>query len=556
MLQRLLNFLVRNALAGNSENLTETAIATGVLNRYRDFSPVEDSIVRKTMARLRDKLMDYYAGEGRSAEVRVVLERGTYRPIFLPKEQMHSALPAVRSPRVLLLPFHPINFHDAGYFTDGLLEDLMVALAGGGGIPIVPWTTAHYLRDKTGDMREYRRITGADVILDGTVRRLSDTLLQVTLSWVDGLTAVFDTHLQVRTGPNDTSEAVHALCEQITERLGSNFSEEIRGQIDPRHCTNPEARSLYLRAKQANRMGTAEGTLTSFAYLARALELQPDYAAAHALMADGHIYAGISGISAPRTEMPLAIECAQRALKSAPRLASALAAKGGVQFAFQWDFAAAMRSVASARSLDATSDSTHFWREAVVAAAEDPAIAALRMEEHAEADSCSAATAYLASSYFYNAHNWKRSEFWARRAIEIDPGYFRPYPFLAGSCLELQKPDVALGFAESARQLSGPNPYTSGMLGVVLARMGRKSEARLLLDEPTRSGKGFSSSMGKAVILSALGEREQACDAIEKMIEDREPYVAWLHIFPFFQGLQQDQRFNRLLDSRAKTATG
>ena len=554
MLQRLLGFLVRNALVENSANLTETAIAIAVLNRPRDFNPVEDSTVRKTMARLRDKLMDYYAGEGRNAEVRVILERGSYRPIFLAKEQAHSSLAPIRSPRILLLPFNPVNFHDSDFFTDGLQEDLMIALAGGGGIPIVPWTTARFLRETTGDMREYRRVTGADIILDGTVRRLNDGFFQITLSWVDGLTAVFDTFLQAKAGQNRTSDAVHSLTEQIVERLGSDFSDEIHRQIAARHSPNAEARNLYLRAKQANRLGTAEGTRTSFAYLARALELEPNYAAAHALMADGHIYAGISGLSTPLAEMPLAIECAQRALQSAPKLGSALAAKGGVQFAFQWDFAAAKRTLTTALALDPTSDSTHFWSEAVVAAAEDPTAAALRMEEHAEADNCSASTAYLAASYFYNARNWKRCEFWARRAIELSPTYFRPYPFLAGARLEMERFEDALHFAETARRISGPNPYTSAMLGIVLARIGRKAEARALLNEQFASATGHANSMAKAVIYAALGDTDQACDAIEQMIEDREAYVVWLHIFPFFANLRQYPRFQKLLGKRAKAA--
>ncbi len=549
-LRRLLQFLVRAVISETGDDLTESAIATAVLRRDAGFDPLEDSIVRKTMARLRDKLMVYYAGEGRAAELRVVLERGSYRPSFLRKEQVRIPLNPIRAPRVLLLPFNPVNFQDDGYFTGGLQEDLMIALAAGGGIPIVPWTTAHYVREKTGDMREYHRVTGADVILDGTVRRLGESLFQVTLSWVDGLTAVFDSYLQVRTAANDTTEAVQALCEQITQRLGAGFSAEVHSQIEPRHTADPEARSLYLRARQASRLGTFEGTRVASAYLSRALDLEPDYAAAHALMADVHIYAGISGIGSPRTEMHLAIESAQKALRSAPRLATAMAAKGGVQFAFQWDFAAARKSLANARALDPTSDGTHFWSEAVVAAADDPATAAARMEEHAEADNCSASTAYLAASYCYNARQWKRTEFWSKKAIELDPAYFRPYPFLAGACVELGRLDEALTFAQTARRLSGPNPYTSGMLGIVLARSGRSSEARAVLDDHTVSAKGFSSALGEAVICSALDDRKRALDAIQRMIENREPYVAWLHIFPFFQALREEPRFRQLLDSR------
>lgn len=553
-LQRLLKFLVSHDLAGSVSSPTESDIAIEVLHRRRDFEPASDSIVRKTMARLRDKLSEYYAGEGRASRIRIIFERGSYRPIYPRREETHVAAPGSRAPRVLLLPLYPINFHDTHSFADGLWEDLMTGLAGGGHVPLIPPTTARYLREKTGDMREYRRITGADVILDGTVRQLSDSLLQITVTWVDGLTAVFDTYLQTRTGPNQTTEAVQELCEQITERLGTVYSEEIQGQIIARQAEDPEARSLYLRAKQLNRLGTAEGTRASLAFLQRALELQPQYAAAHALMADAHIFASIAGLAPPKAEMPVAIECAQRALRCAPRFAAAMVAKGGVQFAFEWDFPAAQKSLASARALDPACDSDHFWTEAVIAASDDAALAAARMEAHAENDNCSASTAYLASSYCYNAKHWKRAEFWARRSIEINPQYFRPYPFLAGACLEMGRITEALSFAETGRRLSGPNPYTSGMLGIVLARLGRTAEARAVLASHLESAQQHSSAMAQAVISAALGNKAQTYEGIARMIEGREPYAAWLHIFPFFQDLHGDSEFQRLLASRSPRA--
>jgi Flp pilus assembly protein TadD len=92
------------------------------------------------------------------------------------------------------------------------------------------------------------------------------------------------------------------------------------------------------------------------------------------------------------------------------------------------------------------------------------------------------------------------------------------------------------------------------MLGIVLARIGRKAEARALLNEQFASATGHANSMAKAVIYAALGDTDQACDAIEQMIEDREAYVVWLHIFPFFANLRQYPRFQKLLGKRAKAA--
>jgi TolB-like protein len=549
ILRGLLAFLVRNAITPGSAPVTEVCLGIQVLKRGTAFNPLEDSIVRKTMGRLREKLDAYYSGEGRAAAVRIVLERGSYRPVFLPREDSRVPGYSGRGPRILLLPFNPVNFHDSGFFTDGLFEDLMIALSAGVGVSLVPWTTAHYLREKTGDVREYHRLTEADIILDGTVRRLGDSLFQITLSWVEGLTAVFNSYLQVRTQQSDTSEAIRDLCEQIAQRLGLKFAAEAQNQIVPRQSAHPEARALFLRARQANRLGTREGTRTSFAYLSRALDLQPNYAAAHALMADAHIFAAIAGMGPPKREMQLAIGSVDNALQLAPRLAIALAAKGGTQFAFQWEFAAAAKSLLEARFLDPTSDSTHFWSEAVSAAQNGSGPAALLMEDHAQADNCSAPTAYLASSYCYNDRQWKRTEYWARRSIELDPTYFRPYPFLAGAYLELGRWDEALNIAETARRLSGPNTYSTGMLGIVLSRTGRHSEARAVLEDYNLI-EGFRSSLGRAVILAEMGESNQALDTIEQMIEDREAYVAWLHVFPFFQNLHAHPRFQALLAQR------
>jgi hypothetical protein len=53
---------------------------------------------------------------------------------------------------------------------------------------------------------------------------VSDGEFQITLSWVDGPTAIFESYLQARTRPNDTLTAVHDLTAEITRRLYHNVS--------------------------------------------------------------------------------------------------------------------------------------------------------------------------------------------------------------------------------------------------------------------------------------------------------------------------------------------
>lgn len=162
-LRVLLDYLVRHALAGRMDALTEVAIGQNALKRPRGFAPLEDSGVRKAMGRLRSKMKEYYASEGRRAQVHFVFDR--YMPRFVHKP----------APCLFLLPLSPVNFYDADYFAAGLTDDLMMALAGDGKIQLVPRTTANHLRNRTGDMREYYRETAND-----TLTAVRDLAAQIT----------------------------------------------------------------------------------------------------------------------------------------------------------------------------------------------------------------------------------------------------------------------------------------------------------------------------------------------------------------------------------------
>jgi hypothetical protein len=79
-LQRLLTYLVDEALAGRMEGLKEYSIGTSVFQRGENFDPRTDSIVRVQMGILRKKLGAYYSGAGARDEIVVEVPRGHYAP--------------------------------------------------------------------------------------------------------------------------------------------------------------------------------------------------------------------------------------------------------------------------------------------------------------------------------------------------------------------------------------------------------------------------------------------------------------------------------------------
>jgi TolB-like protein len=80
-MSRFLKFVVDQTLAGRGERLKEYVIGVEVFDRDASYDPRLDSIVRVEAARLRSKLAEYYAGEGRGDAVVLSLPKGGYAPV-------------------------------------------------------------------------------------------------------------------------------------------------------------------------------------------------------------------------------------------------------------------------------------------------------------------------------------------------------------------------------------------------------------------------------------------------------------------------------------------
>jgi Tfp pilus assembly protein PilF len=81
-LQRFLEFVVECELAGRRRDIQEYTIGLEVFDRGESFDPRSDSIVRVEARRLRKRLKQFYAGDGRRQPIRIVLPQRGYVPSF------------------------------------------------------------------------------------------------------------------------------------------------------------------------------------------------------------------------------------------------------------------------------------------------------------------------------------------------------------------------------------------------------------------------------------------------------------------------------------------
>ena len=97
-LSHFLRFVCEATLNGESAKLNEYLIAHEVFGRGENYSPGEDSVVRRQAYSLRQKLQEYFENEGRNDPVRIVLPTGRYVPVFQPAESAPPTEPPRRAP--------------------------------------------------------------------------------------------------------------------------------------------------------------------------------------------------------------------------------------------------------------------------------------------------------------------------------------------------------------------------------------------------------------------------------------------------------------------------
>ena len=213
--QRFLEYIVNEVLAGRGERLKGDNIAQAVFDRAETFDSNVDPIVRMEAGRLRDRLREYYEGDGLGDPVRIELPKGTYAPhiefrhngsliahrqatgprqlavlvaVALvvvsgawfglqwfkapPTQEVSSTIPSVA-----VLPFDDLSAeHNLGYLGDGVAEDIITALSRFPDLAVVARNSSFAYKGKAVDMRQVGKELGVGYVVEGSVRKDGDKI--------------------------------------------------------------------------------------------------------------------------------------------------------------------------------------------------------------------------------------------------------------------------------------------------------------------------------------------------------------------------------------------
>ncbi|UCE21408.1 MAG: protein kinase, partial [Candidatus Aminicenantes bacterium] len=255
---------------------------------------------------------------------------------------------------IVVLPFENLGSPDDNYFADGMTEEITSRLASVRQLGVISRQTAVQY-DRTGKtIKQIGRDLGVDYALEGTVRwdrrlegrsrvLVTPQLIQVsddTNLWSERYERVIEDIFAVQS----------EIAEKVISQLDITLLEPERRAVEAKPTDNLEAYNAYLKGMDHyGRSGYAEEKYRmAIQMFGMAVELDPEFALAHAMLSEAHSRMVHFGFDRTEERASMAKEAVDRALELQPDLPMAHLALGNYYYYCLKDYAKALETLSIA----------------------------------------------------------------------------------------------------------------------------------------------------------------------------------------------------------------
>jgi tetratricopeptide (TPR) repeat protein len=317
---------------------------------------------------------------------------------------------------------------------------------------------------------------------------------------------------------------------------------------------NEEARQLYTAGRYYSTRRTAEGLRQAIERFERAVEIDPEFAIAHAELADCYALMNWYVEPPPAGAWERAKESALRAVEADPSLAEAHASLGFVKLHYDRDWIDAERELRKAIQLKPGNQVAHRWYAYSLSAMGRHDEAYAEIERARQISPQSAVIATAVANVLFLAGKFDEAVAQARKSLETDPGAVAAHTILRWAYELKGMHNEAMAAFEQERSFAGDTPTTHAKRAHVLAAIGKKDEARQILNEIIANRQqSWVTAYEIAIIYTWLGDLDNAFRWLAQAEREHAVGFTFVRVDPHLQKLRLDPRFADLMRETEKT---
>ncbi len=440
---------------------------------------------------------------------------------------------------IAVLPFiDDASDSDAEYLNDKIAETIINSLSKLPKLRVVPRSVVAGYRGREIDPRKVGQELNVRAVLTGRVRRHGDTIsIQADLIDVDNVAQLWGQHYD------------HSLADAllVQDDISRDIFENLRLKLNVEERKQLDAYRFYVKGRNAWNKRTEDGLLQGIEFFQKAIDTDPNYAAAYAGLADCYNMLVVYGVQQPKDGFPKAKEAAVKALDIDDSLAEAHTSLAFMKFRWDRDRVESEQEFQQAIKLKPSYAPAHQWYSSYLVALGrfEEAIAEARRTQELEPLSL-IASSHLGWILYLSGQNDKAIE-QCSKILTLDPNFFPALRYRGLTYEQKGMYKEAVEDFQKGVKLSG-SPLMLALLGHAYAASGQRGEAQRVLGElQDLEGKRYVSPYTVAAIFAGLGDKDQAFKWLERANDERDIWLMNLKVDPVFSRLTSDKRFSDLL---------
>ena len=435
---------------------------------------------------------------------------------------------------IAVLPFSDLSpGQDHDYFSDGIAEEILTALAKIDGLHVAARRSSFWFKGRETQLGEIAKNLNVRHVVEGSVRREGNRV-RVTAELIDapnGFTLwseKFDREMH----------GIFALQDEITRAIVDAL--KLKLDISPPPVSpSTDAYDAYLQGLFYSDKSTEEALRKSVEFFQRALDKDPKFSRAWTGIAKAWLWLADAYVP-PLEAYSNVRDAALRALRLNKDEAEAHVYLAETKRILDWDLDGAEAEFNRALEFDPNSTTSNYFIAALHAARGEREKALVYLKRASKIDPASLWVSNFACEIYRYFGLIDEAMAAGERSLQLDPTFLYGEPLLAALYREMGRFDEAIALYEKSQSISGRVPFG---LAITYAKMGRRKEAQEILEAACASRGSYTPGDATAHVRVELQQHEEAIRELERAYEEHSSSLHFIGIAPEFAPLRPDKRF-------------
>jgi len=419
-------------------------------------------------------------------------------------------------------------------------------------LSVFPTTTILRYNARTDDPAAIAKALNSDAVLSGTIQRVGDRL-RVTVQLSDGKSTIWsDTFEETFT---DVFSIQDSIANKLAQALTLKLTQNEKQQADKHFTRSPAAYDAYLMGLHLYNKRTKQELARAIDYFRQAVEQDPNYALAYALMADCYYLEGYYRFAPLEAAVANAKAAAEHALLLDDTIAEAHVAMAMVKLS-NGQYDAAVRSLRRALELNTNLPVAHQRYAWILTARGKLEEAIAHMKRAQELDPLSAANNSALGILFVFARQPQEALRYCERAVELEPDNGTLHGNLAAAYELNGMLQPSIDHYKKMAELS-PDHRGDALASTAIGlwRRARVEEAQALMPEILKLAEsGEVDPYNMTLLYAAAGKKQESFDWFAKTLSAGRVDARFVRYDPYLDPLRDDPGFGESLQQYGQPA--